>query len=235
MKKPQFEALWQFEANRHPVAGVDEVGRGALFGEVVAAAVILPNRLDCYELLVAEGVKDSKQLNPTQRDRLDLLIRQVAIDCQIGAASVAEITELNILQASLLAMERAIAKLQSKPNHCLVDGNRQIKFKIIDPIAQTTVVSGDQKSLSIAAASIVAKVWRDRYVVELDQKYPGYDLANNKGYATAKHRQAIKELGFSDLHRHSFKLKELAVDEEAVSQASDRQLNLLKHKLSKDC
>jgi ribonuclease HII len=237
-----FRSLWQLESDRHPVAGVDEVGRGALFGDVVAAAVILPtDRPDCFERLVNEGVKDSKQINPENRDRLDLLIREVAIDCQIGIASVAEIAELNILQASLLAMERAIAKLNPLPNYCLVDGNRKIAFKTIAPIEQTTVVGGDHKSLSIAAASIIAKVWRDRNVIKLAEQYPGYDLANNKGYATAKHRQAIKELGYSDQHRQGFKLKELAeVEAPAKSsnhrrkprrklgkQGGDRQLDLL--------
>ncbi|AFY69463.1 RNase HII [Thalassoporum mexicanum PCC 7367] len=239
MNKPNFEPFWQFECDRHPVAGVDEVGRGALFGAVVAAAVILPvepvdrlalaehNHTGCYGQLVSAGVRDSKQLSATQRDELDSLIRSVAIDCQIGTASVAEIAELNILNASLLAMERAIAQLQPRPNHCLIDGNRQIKFKIIAPIDQTTVVKGDQKSLSIAAASIIAKVWRDRYVIDLAEKYPDYDLVNNKGYATAKHRQAIKELGFSDLHRRSFKLQELAGNENLSSQLPDQQLDLL--------
>ena len=193
------------EIENHPVAGVDEVGRGSLFGDVVAAAVILPiNKLTDLEQL---GVTDSKKLSPKRREYLDLMIREVAIACQIGTASVAEIDEMNILAASLLAMERAIAKLQPQPNHCLVDGNQLLRFKLIAPIPQTTIIKGDSLSLSIAAASIVAKVWRDRQMMELADIYTGYDLATNKGYGTAKHRQAIADLGYSDQHRKSFKIK----------------------------
>ena len=113
---------------------------------------------------------------------------------------------MNILAASLLAMERAIAQLQPQPNHCLIDGNQLLRFKLIAPIPQTTVIKGDSLSVSIAAASIVAKVWRDRQMVELAEVYKGYDLATNKGYGTTKHREAIAKLGYSDLHRKSFKI-----------------------------
>ncbi len=195
------------EIANHPVAGIDEVGRGCLFGEVVAAAVILP--IEKLAELENLGVTDSKKLSPQRREKLDLIIREVAIACQIGTASVIEIDEMNILAASLLAMERAIAKLQPQPNHCLVDGNQLLRFKLIAPIPQTTVIKGDSLSISIAAASIVAKVWRDRQMVELADIYQGYDLATNKGYGTAKHRQAIAQLGYSDLHRKTFKLKEV--------------------------
>lgn len=193
------------EITNHPVAGVDEVGRGSLFGEVVAAAVILPiDRLVDLENL---GVTDSKKLSPQRRDKLDLIIREVAIAHTIGTASVTEIDEMNILAASLLAMERAIAKLQPQPNHCLIDGNQLLRFKLIAPIPQTTVIKGDSLSISIAAASIVAKVFRDRQMIELAEIYTGYDIATNKGYGTLKHRNAIAKLGYSDLHRKTFKIR----------------------------
>ena len=202
------EEIRSQEIANHPVAGVDEVGRGALFGEVVAAAVILPiDRLVDLENL---GVTDSKKLSPQRRDKLDLIIREVAIACEIGTASVIEIDEMNILAASLLAMERAIAKLQPQPNHCLIDGNQLLRFKLIAPISQTTVIKGDSLSISIAAASIVAKVFRDRQMVELAEIYTGYDIAANKGYGTIKHRNAIAKLGYSDLHRKTFKIKEVS-------------------------
>jgi ribonuclease HII len=192
------------EIANYPVAGVDEVGRGCLFGDVVAAAVILP----CDRLVELEqlGVTDSKKLSPKRREQLDLIIREVAIAYAIGHASAMEIDEMNILAASLLAMERAIAQLQPQPKHCLIDGNQLLRFKLIAPIPQTTVVKGDSLSVSIAAASIVAKVWRDRQMLELAEIYKGYDLATNKGYGTAKHREAIAKLGYSDLHRKSFKI-----------------------------
>ena len=192
------------EIANYPVAGVDEVGRGCLFGDVVAAAVILP----CDRLVELEqlGVTDSKKLSPKRREQLDLIIRDVAIAYAIGHASAMEIDAMNILAASLLAMERAIAQLQPQPNHCLIDGNQLLRFKLIAPIPQTTVIKGDSLYVSIAAASIVAKVWRDRQMVELAEVYKGYDLATNKGYGTTKHREAIAKLGYSDLHRKSFKI-----------------------------
>ncbi len=193
------------EINHHPVAGIDEVGRGALFGEVVAAAVILP--VDKLQELEKLGVTDSKKLAASRRDQLDLVIREVAIACEIGIASALEIDDTNILAASLLAMERAIAKLSIQPQLCLIDGNQKLRFQLIRPMLQTTVIKGDSLSISIAAASIVAKVWRDRRMVELAEIYSGYDIATNKGYGTVKHRQAIAQLGYSDLHRKTFKIK----------------------------
>jgi ribonuclease HII len=201
----QTSELRIFELVHYPVAGVDEVGRGALFGEVVAAAVILP--VVAFEYLEKAGVTDSKKLSPKRRVELDRLIRDRALDCQIGVASVTEIDLINILAASLLAMERAITKLTPQPIHCLVDGNQRLRFREIAPIAQTTVIKGDKLSLSIAAASIVAKVWRDRAIDDLAKAYPEYDLAQNKGYGTAKHRAAIQKFGYTELHRQSFKLK----------------------------
>ncbi|NER35941.1 MAG: ribonuclease HII [Oscillatoria sp. SIO1A7] len=181
------------------VAGVDEVGRGALFGPVVAAAAIVPP--EATEQLISAGVKDSKKLTQHDRSRLAELILAVASDCKIGIASVREIDRLNILQASLLAMKRAILKLKVKPDLCLIDGNKRIPNL---SLPQKTIVKGDNLSLAIASASIVAKVWRDKLIVRLAAKYPHYDLANNKGYGTAKHREALNFYGVSPQHRRSF-------------------------------
>ncbi len=182
------------------VAGVDEVGRGAWFGPVVAAACILPEEA-VAELMVL-GVRDSKLLSASARCRLAEKIGAMAVACQVGVASVREIDRLNILQASLLAMKRAVLKLPVSPTLCLVDGNQRIPQL---PIAQETLVQGDRLSLPIAAASIVAKVWRDRLILRLAEKYPDYDLTNNKGYGTKKHQLAVERYGRSPLHRTSFK------------------------------
>lgn len=181
------------------VAGVDEVGRGALFGPVVAAAVILPN--DQLDRLSAAGVTDSKRLTALQRQELAAQIKAVAIDCRIGIASVHEIDRLNILQATFLAMRRAVDRLTPQPQLCLIDGNHCIPQLVLP---QQAIVKGDQKFLAIAAASIVAKVWRDALMMRLATKYPGYDLASNKGYGTAKHRLALQQKGASRQHRRSF-------------------------------
>jgi ribonuclease HII len=210
----------KFESQYHPVAGIDEVGRGALFGVVVAASVILPP--DRLTILREAGVTDSKQLSPQRRALLNSLIRDVAVDCQVGVATVAEIDRTDILEASLLAMERSLAALTVKPNHCLIDGNQPLRFRLISPLPQTTVVKGDARCLSIAAASIVAKVWRDRLITELEDQYPGYDLASNKGYGTPKHRAAILSFGYTDQHRQSFKLKGLGT-------SPVQQLTILDH------
>jgi ribonuclease HII len=181
------------------VAGVDEVGRGALFGPVVAAAVMLPDAA-LPELAVA-GIKDSKKLTVVGRRRFAEQIRAVAIDCRVGFASVQEIDRLNILQASLLAMKRAVIKLKEPPELCLVDG----KWPLPDlAIAQQTLIKGDERSLVIAAASIIAKVWRDELIMRFAEKYPEYDLAANKGYGTPKHLAALQQYGPSRLHRRSF-------------------------------
>ncbi len=182
------------------IAGVDEVGRGALFGSVVAAAVILPD--EALADLAVAGVKDSKLLSPTERQYLATRIEAIAITYGIGCASVREIDRLNILQASLVAMQRAIAHLTPQPELCLVDGNQRIPGLLIP---QQTLIKGDQRSLAIAAASIIAKVWRDELITRMDAKYPEYHLAANKGYGTPSHRQAIQEYGPSPFHRRSFK------------------------------
>jgi ribonuclease HII len=182
------------------VAGVDEVGRGALFGPVVAAAVILPLRA-LPELLAAE-IKDSKKLSSSRRTQLAQLIHGIAVDWKIGFASTAEIDQINILQATLLAMKRAVLKLKVQPALCLVDGNQLIKNL---PVAQQTIVKGDKRSLAIASASIIAKVWRDELIVRLGSKYPMYDLERNKGYGTQRHLLALQQYGSSRLHRQSFR------------------------------
>jgi ribonuclease HII len=181
------------------IAGVDEVGRGALFGVVVTAAVILPKSMlvDCQQW----GIKDSKKLSARRRVELVPQIQEMAIAYQIGVATVAEIDQLNILQATLVAMQRAIAGLETTPELCLVDGNQAIPK--LD-IPQQTLVKGEDRSISIAAASILAKVWRDQLMIELAEIYPHYHLAKNKGYGTAQHLLAIEQHGITPEHRQSF-------------------------------
>lgn len=196
------------------IAGVDEVGRGALFGPVVAAAVILsPESID---FLKHAGVTDSKKLSAERRDLLYEMIVNAAVSCRVGYASVKEIDRMNILQASLLAMRRAIARLTPQPELCLVDGNQKIPCL---PMAQQTIIKGDLHCLAIAAASIIAKVWRDRLIVRLAARYPSYDLASNKGYGTPAHRQALISLGTTPYHRQSFKVCRQAQQQTALSQA----------------
>ncbi|MEB3210704.1 MAG: ribonuclease HII [Leptolyngbyaceae bacterium] len=182
------------------IAGVDEVGRGALFGPVVAGAVILTESV--AEELRQQGVTDSKKLRPLQREHLYAVILRSAIDCRVGVGSVHEIDRINILQASLLAMYRAIARLSPQPTLCLVDGNQRISQL---SIPQQCIIQGDQTSTHIAAASIIAKVWRDRLITRLANRFQGYDLATNKGYGTPKHRAALERMGPTSQHRLSFK------------------------------
>jgi ribonuclease HII len=165
----------------------------------VAAAVILSP--SAAEVLFNAGVKDSKQLRGPTREILYEIIKSYAMDCRIGMASVREIDRINILQASLLAMRRAIARLTVTPDLCLIDGNRPIPNFMIE---QRTIVKGDQTEVAIAAASIIAKVWRDRLLLRLDRRYPGYYLAANKGYGSRVHLEALQTLGPSCQHRLSF-------------------------------
>ncbi|MBT9310757.1 ribonuclease HII [Leptothoe kymatousa] len=181
-------------------AGVDEVGRGALFGPVVAAAVII--QPDKERWLQDQGVADSKALTPRKREKLVPIIHASVIDAQVAWVSVFEIDRINILQASLRAMAKAIARLSPCPDKCLVDGNQLIPGL---GIAQETVVKGDQHVLAIAAASIIAKVWRDQLIIRLSHRYPGYDLASNKGYGSPKHLAGLRTLGPTRYHRRSFK------------------------------
>jgi ribonuclease HII len=176
------------------IAGVDEVGRGPLAGDVVAAAVILnPDR-------PIRGIADSKQLSEEQREALYPAIIEQALSWSVARASVAEIDELNILHASMLAMKRAVSALALQPEFVYVDGNRLPKWHY----ASEAVVKGDSKVASIAAASIVAKVTRDRELIALDARYPGYGLAQHKGYPTPFHLQALRQLGPCEIHRRSF-------------------------------
>ncbi len=176
------------------VCGIDEAGRGPLAGPVFAAAVILPD--DLGDL----GINDSKKLSEKKRDALFDIIKEKAIAWSVGSANEQEIDEINILNATFLAMKRAVEGLSVKPDIALVDGNR----KPGTGIEEMTLVKGDSKSISIAAASILAKVSRDRYLLELDEKYPEYQFKKHKGYPTALHYEMIKEYGISPVHRLSF-------------------------------
>ncbi len=199
---PAFECehLPELLSNAARIAGVDEVGRGALFGPVVAAAVILPRT--AIAPLVQAGVRDSKQLSPARRADFAQQIQALALDVKVGYATAAEIDQINIFQASLWAMQRAVNKLEPPPDLCLVDG----RFSLPDlKMPQQNLVKGDRQSLVIAAASIVAKVWRDDLVVRWATKYPDYDLAANKGYGTERHRLALQRYGPSPQHRRSFR------------------------------
>ena len=180
------------------VAGVDEVGRGALFGPVAAAAVAVP--LSMIPPLQKIGVKDSKLLSAKQRSGLVPQIKSVS-SWHISSASVAEIERFNILQASLLAMKRAVAGLNQQPAFCFVDGLQSLPRL---SVPQLCLVKGERKSPLIAAASILAKVWRDELIVEMAEQYPNYDLANNKGYGTQKHCLALRQYGPSSQHRLTF-------------------------------
>lgn len=177
------------------IAGVDESGRGPLAGPVIAAAVILnPKR-------VIRGLADSKCLSEKKREILYKKITEKALDYAVGQASVEEIDTINILQASLLAMRRAVSQLSKKPAYVLVDGNQDPKL----PYQTTLIVRGDETEAAISAASIIAKVTRDRLMYHLNQEYPGYGLAQHKGYATKQHLKALMSLGASLCHRRSFR------------------------------
>ena len=178
-------------------AGCDEAGRGCLAGAVFASAVILPPDFVCEEL------NDSRQLSEKQRNELRRLIEKEATAWAIGIVYPDEIDRINILNASFLAMHRALDKLSIRPQHLLIDGNR---FKQYKDIPHNTIVKGDGKYLSIAAASVLAKTHRDEYMMHLHEEFPSYDWNNNKGYPTKNHRKAIKELGATVYHRMSFRL-----------------------------
>lgn len=176
-------------------AGCDEAGRGCLAGPVFAAAVILPSDFE-NELL-----NDSKKLTEKQRYALRPVIENQALDFAVGIVDNHEIDQINILNASFLAMHRAIELLRVKPEHLLIDGNR---FKAFPGISHTCIVKGDGKFLSIAAASILAKTYRDDYMDALHQEFPQYDWLKNKGYPTLHHRKVIREIGITSFHRKSF-------------------------------
>ncbi|WP_419807022.1 ribonuclease HII [Terriglobus sp.] len=178
------------------IAGIDEVGRGALFGPVVAAAVILPRRTTRLQRL---GLRDSKQLSRAERERLDREVRKAALAFGIGEVNAAGIDRINIYQASRLAMRLAVDALTMAPDHLLIDA-----LRIDHACAQTKIIYGDSLSISIAAASVIAKVHRDAMMRELDIQFPQYGLASHKGYATPEHRAALQEHGPCELHRRSF-------------------------------
>lgn len=180
------------------VAGVDEVGRGALAGPVVAAAAAIAPPLDIYE---RKGIRDSKLLSPIQRERIDLFLR-TALPCwSFGEASVEEIARLNIREATFLAMKRALSGLPIIPDLVLVDGREAIPGT---SVKQMAIPSGDRTVFIIAAASILAKVYRDRLMVDFDDQYRGYSFSKNKGYGTQEHRKALISSGLSPLHRVQF-------------------------------
>ena len=184
------------------ICGVDEAGRGPLCGPVCAAAVILP------ENCVIEGINDSKKLSEKKREQLFEIIKEKALSYGIAFATPKEIDEINILNATMLAMNRAVEQMNIVPDILLIDGNckKGIKYPC------ETVVKGDAKSISIAAASVLAKVTRDRLLLELDEKYPQYGLKQHKGYPTAAHISAVKEYGINEIYRKSF-LKKILKDE----------------------
>ena len=177
-------------------AGCDEAGRGCLAGPVYAAAVILPKDFS------NEVLNDSKKLTEAQRYALREVIEREALAWAVGVVTAAEIDEINILKASFLAMQRAVEQLKIVPQHLLIDGNRFTPYKI----PYTTVVKGDAKFMSIAAASILAKTYRDDYMLGISRDYPQYDWQKNKGYPTPKHRAAIREYGATPHHRMTFNL-----------------------------
>lgn len=192
------QPLW--DAGATHIAGVDEAGRGALAGPVVAAAVILPR-----PALLIRGLNDSKRLSPEARDRLYTVICCAAVGIGVGMAEPEVIDRENIRQANLIAMRHAVEALPASPDHLLIDGVDRIDWS--GP--QTPVVGGDAKSLSVAAASVIAKVTRDRTMIAYDRQYPEYGFARHKGYGTAEHIAAIEKHGRCPIHRQSFCVRRL--------------------------
>ena len=181
----------------HKEAGTDEAGRGCLAGPVTAAAVILPE--DFFD----NSLNDSKQLTEKQRDKLRLIIEKEAISFSVVHISEEEIDKINILNASILGMQKALSNLTPTPEFIIVDGNR---FKAFNNIPYACMVKGDARFMRIAAASVLAKTYRDELMLKLHQEYPMYNWNKNKGYPTEAHRNAIKEYGISPVHRKSFQL-----------------------------
>ncbi len=190
--------LYQYEKelwnkNINLVGGIDEVGRGPLIGPVVAACVILPKDF------VLEGLTDSKKLSEKKREKFYDVIMDKAIAVGIGQASEKVIDEINIYEATKVAMKEAVQNCKIKPEHILVDA-----MPLSLDVPTTSIIKGDAKSITIAAASVIAKVTRDRMLIELDKEYPMYDLKHNKGYGTKKHIEALREYGITKYHRLSF-------------------------------
>lgn len=195
--------LYSTFQNKYIEAGCDEAGRGCLAGPVFAAAVIFPPDFKYV------GINDSKKLSSTQRYALRELIQREAIAYAIGQVDAEEIDEINILNASFLAMHRALDLLAISPGFLIIDGNR---FKAYRSVPHECIIQGDGKYLSIAAASILAKTYRDDYMAELGIQYPQYDWKSNKGYATLKHREAVKEHGLTPFHRKTFRTNALQLE-----------------------
>ena len=198
-EKRRVQALWWFEERLwgkgyQVLAGMDEAGRGPLAGPVVAAAVILPRGL------FLRGINDTKQLTAEQREQLHQELQRMALGIGIGVVDVAAIDRLNILRATWLAMEQALAALPLTPDYVLLDGHRMPTC----PYRQQALIAGDCRSISIAAASIVAKVTRDRMMADLDRIYPQWGFAQHKGYSTPEHLASIQQYGVSEIHRRSF-------------------------------
>jgi ribonuclease HII len=194
------DPMWAFETEAknsgfRTIAGIDEAGRGPLAGPVVSAAVILPDNFEC------SGITDSKKLSEKKREALFPIIQEKALAVGVGIADHEEIDRINILQASLLSMKRAVDDLGVSPDYLLVDG----KFTIDSLLPQEAVIKGDSRSISIAAASIIAKVTRDRIMAELSAQYPQYDFHRHKGYPTKAHKAAIITHGPCPVHRKSFR------------------------------
>ena len=194
-------------------AGCDEAGRGCLAGPVFAAAVILPKKIDKN---ILKELTDSKKMSEKARYDLRPVIELIALSYSVASVNETEIDEINILNASILAMHRAIHNLKIIPQHLIIDGNR---FKPYKTIPHKCVVKGDGKYLSIAAASVLAKTYRDDLMNELHEKYPHYNWKQNKSYGTAQHRKAIEEFGSCEFHRKSFKLlpDQLSIEFEKIS------------------
>ncbi|WP_233885313.1 ribonuclease HII [Tenacibaculum piscium] len=190
--------MLQLKYSQHLLeTGTDEAGRGCLSGPVVAAAVILP------ENFKHDFLNDSKQLSEKKREELRPYIEKHAISYAVAFVNHQEVDEINVLQASITAMHRAIAQLSPQPEFIIVDGN---KFNPYQEIPHETIVKGDAKFMSIAAASILAKTYRDEYMAKIHQEYPQYNWQKNKGYPTKEHREAIREFGITPFHRKTFKL-----------------------------
>lgn len=183
------------DAGYKTICGIDEAGRGPLAGPVYAAAVILPLGLEI------DGLNDSKKLSEKKREQLFDIICENAVDYSIGVATEKEIDEINILKATFLAMHRAVEGLKTRPDYALIDGNQYPKIPFV---TEETVVKGDAKSMSIAAASILAKVSRDRFMLEKAKEYPQYEFEKHKGYGTKLHYEKILEFGPSPIHRRTF-------------------------------
>lgn len=207
------------------VAGTDEVGRGPLAGPVVAACVVFPRTVNGKQFTIdsLEGVNDSKKLTSAKREEMFELIKKNALEVGVGIVGEKEIDQINILNASLTAMRLAVDKLKNLPDFILVDGNQKIPNL---PLPQMPVVKGDSLSLTVAAASIIAKVTRDRIMLKYHQMYPEFCFAENKGYGTKTHIRALKTFGPCEIHRRSFKIVQLCRSNQVDLETGSRNLGI---------